>query len=90
MARWLEKDDTTCSSKMKPWSTTGNVPQMLLHNSESRRDELANVDVETHMQDTTAINKATAIFSHLATYFTAAILSGILEFIIIFASNFYN
>ena len=31
------------------------------------RVELANVDVETHMQDTTAINKATAIFSHLAT-----------------------
>ena len=25
MARWLEKDDTTCSFKMKPSSTTGNV-----------------------------------------------------------------
>ena len=45
------------------------VSQMLLHNSESRRDELANVDVETHMQDTTAINKATTIFSHLATIY---------------------
>ena len=52
---------------MKPLLTTGNVPQMLLHNSESRRDELANVDVEAHMQDTTAINKAIAIFSQLAT-----------------------